>query len=55
MGDPRSSLEERYGTHEGYVKRVTEVVRNLVQAGLLLREEAGRFVDEAARKDPFTP
>jgi hypothetical protein len=52
-GDPRPSLEERYGSHAAYVQRVSEVVRELLQARLLLPEDATRFVDAAARQDPF--
>jgi alpha/beta hydrolase family protein len=54
-GDPRPSLEERYGTHEAYVKRVSEAVRDLLSARLLLPDDAARYVDEAARKDPLKP
>jgi hypothetical protein len=35
------------------VQRVSEVVRELLQARLLLPEDATRFVDAAARQDPF--
>jgi hypothetical protein len=52
-GDPRPSLEERYGNHEAYVQRVKEVVRELQEARLLLPEDAARFVDEAARCQLF--
>jgi hypothetical protein len=52
-GDPRPSREERYGSHAAYVQRVSEVVRALLQARLLLPEDAPRFVDAAARQDPF--
>jgi hypothetical protein len=51
--DPRPSLEERYGSHAAYVQRVSEVVRELLQARLLLPEDATRFIDAAARQDPF--
>ncbi|MBI3325332.1 MAG: hypothetical protein HYZ81_01320 [Nitrospinae bacterium] len=54
-GDPRPSLEERYGSCEQYAKRVGEVVRDLVRARLLLPEDAVQFVDEAARTDLFRP
>src|SRR5262249_49849987 len=50
-GDPRLSLEERYGSHAAYVQRVSEVVRELLQARLLLPEDAARFVDAAARQE----
>jgi hypothetical protein len=46
-GDPRPSLEERYGNHGAYVQRVKEVVRELLEARLLLPEDAARLVDEA--------
>jgi hypothetical protein len=52
-GDPRPSLEERYGSHTAYVQRVNEVVCELLQARLLLPEDATRFVDAAARQAPF--
>jgi Alpha/beta hydrolase domain len=53
--DPRPSLEERYGNQEGYVQRIKEVVRELLEARLLLPEDAARFVDEAAGHNPFAP
>jgi Alpha/beta hydrolase domain len=52
-GDPRLSLEERYGSHEAYVQKVQESVRELQEARLLLPEDATRFVDEAAGRDLF--
>jgi Alpha/beta hydrolase domain len=52
-GDPRPSLEERYGNHETYVRRVKEVVRELQDAWLLLPDDAARFVDEASRRNLF--
>jgi Alpha/beta hydrolase domain len=55
QGDPRLSLEERYGTHEAYVQRVKEVVRELQEARLLLPEDAARFVAEAAARNLFEP
>ncbi|MDZ7378371.1 MAG: alpha/beta hydrolase domain-containing protein, partial [candidate division KSB1 bacterium] len=54
-GDPRPSLAERYGSHAAYVQRVSEVVRELLQARLLLPEDAARYVDAAARQNPFQP
>jgi hypothetical protein len=39
-GDPRLSLEERYGTHAGYVAAVTAAANNAFERGYLL--EAGR-------------
>jgi alpha/beta hydrolase family protein len=52
-GDPRLSLEERYGNQEAYEQRVKEVVRELQTSGLLLPEDAARFVDEATRCQVF--
>ena len=49
-GDPRPSLEERYGSHSNYVKKVEASARALVRDRLLLAEDAERFVS-AARED----
>lgn len=46
-GDPRPSLEERYGTHEGYVARVKEAAARLVTMRFLLPGDAERIVREA--------
>ncbi len=46
-GDPRLSMEERYGTHDGYVTQVRAAVKRLVEMRLLLEEDAERFVREA--------
>jgi len=46
-GDPRPSLEERYGTHEGYIARVKEASRRLVEQRFLLEDDAARLVREA--------
>jgi hypothetical protein len=46
-GDPRKSLEERYGNHEGYVKAVAEAARKLQQRRLLLEEDVQRYIDAA--------
>lgn len=48
-GDPRPSLEERYGTHEGFVMRVREAAATLVSEGFLLRDDAASIVAEAER------
>ena len=52
-GDPRLSLQERYGSHEAYVQKVKEAVHELEAARLLLPEDAARFVDEAAGRHLF--
>jgi hypothetical protein len=51
--DPRRSLEERYGDHEGYVQAVRRVVEQLMADGLLLAEDGARYVEAAQRKNPF--
>lgn len=50
-GDPRPSLEERYGSHAAYVRGVRETARRLVRARLLLADDARRIVDAAERSD----
>ena len=39
-GDPRLSIEERYQTHDGYVKEVVKATRLLVKNRFLLEEDA---------------
>lgn len=46
-GDPRPSLEERYGDHAGYVRRVVEAANRLVTERLLLREDAEQIIARA--------
>lgn len=46
-GDPRLSLEERYGSHEGYVAAVRKAADRALAAGFLLRDDADRLVREA--------
>ena len=43
-GDPRLSLEERYGTHEAYVLAVATAAQELVAERFLLPEDAERLV-----------
>ena len=50
-GDPRPSLEERYGNHDGYVSAVRAAADELVRARLLLPEDAERYVREAETSD----
>jgi hypothetical protein len=54
-GDARASLEELYGNRESYLQRVKEVVSDLLEARLLLPEDAARFMDEAACRNLFQP
>jgi hypothetical protein len=46
-GDPRLSLEERYGTHEKYVERVRMAAKKLVDERFLLQEDADRIIRQA--------
>ncbi len=46
-GDPRPSLEERYGTHEAYVARVRAAAERLVRGRYLLRDDADRLIAQA--------
>lgn len=50
-GDPRLSLEERYGTHEGYVDAVRTAAEKGVAERFLLRADADRLEAEAAASD----
>lgn len=47
-GDPRKSLEERYGDHDGYVKAVAKAAKHLEKHRFLLPEDVQRYVDAAA-------
>ncbi|HEX7890975.1 MAG TPA: alpha/beta hydrolase domain-containing protein [Ramlibacter sp.] len=46
-GDPRRSLEERYGSHAGYVDAVRKGVARAQGAGFLLPEDGERLIREA--------
>jgi hypothetical protein len=46
-GDPRPSLEERYGSHAGYVAKVRAAASRLVDERFLLQDDADRLVREA--------
>jgi hypothetical protein len=46
-GDPRLSLEERYGSHEAYVARVKAAAEKLVRERFLLADDAARIVKQA--------
>jgi hypothetical protein len=43
-GDPRESLEERYGNHQGYVNAVKAAAAELMAEGFLLEEDVARFI-----------
>jgi hypothetical protein len=48
-GDPRLSLEERYGTHDKFVEKVRAAAARLVDARLMLADDAARLVNQAER------
>ena len=50
-GDPRGSLEERYGTHAGYVQAVADAARQLMSERLLLERDVQRYIEEAENSD----
>lgn len=50
-GDPRLSIQERYLSHDDYVKRVTESALNLVKDRLLLWEDAEEIIKAAEDSD----
>jgi hypothetical protein len=49
--DPRKSLQERYGDHEGFVRAVDRAARALVSERFLLQEDADRFIAAAKASD----
>lgn len=56
--DPRPSLEERYGSHADYVRRLEEAAQALVAERLLLQGDAERLVERAKSAEiakRFTP
>ena len=59
VGDPRLSLEERYGTHAGYVAAVTAAANNAFNRGYLLAADRDALIAQAAASDvlcyPFVP
>ncbi|MGE0314009.1 MAG: alpha/beta hydrolase domain-containing protein [Lautropia sp.] len=46
-GDPRPSLEERYGSHEGYVQAVRKAAERAVREGFLLVDDAASLIAAA--------
>jgi hypothetical protein len=47
-GDPRPSLQERYGSQAGYLDRVGAAAEALVAEGFLQADDAQRLLTEAA-------
>jgi hypothetical protein len=50
-GDPRTSLEERYGDHVGFVQCVRRVVAEQVEQGWLLPEDAAHLIEQAEKSN----
>jgi hypothetical protein len=54
-GDPRPSLEERYGTHDAYVARIRTAADKLVSDRLLLPADRDRIVKQAEASEILKP
>jgi hypothetical protein len=52
-GDPRPSLEERYGSRDAYVAKMKAAADALVTARLLLPADAATYVEAARKCDRF--
>jgi hypothetical protein len=50
-GDPRPSIEERYGDHAGFVQRVRQAAAELHAEGFLLDADAAAVVAAADASD----
>lgn len=50
-GDPRPSLQERYGDHDGFVAKIRSVVEQQRAAGWLRADDAAKIVDQARQSD----
>lgn len=54
-GDPRSSIQERYGSRDGYLSEVRKAAAAMMAEGHLLEEDlAGAVAQAADRYDAFT-
>jgi hypothetical protein len=53
-GDPRLSLEERYGSHDGYVAKVTTAAMNAYLQGYLLKTDMGTILTQARMSNVCT-
>ena len=54
-GDPRLSLEERYGNHQNYVDLVGAAAKKIVAQGFLLQADADALVAAAAASNVLNP
>ena len=53
--DPRLSLEERYGTHAGYVEQIRQSVQRQMDARLMLPDDAELLIRKAQERDTGLP
>lgn len=54
-GDPRPSLEERYGDHAGFVAQVRKAVDGVLAEGWLLPDDAAQILRDAEASDVLQP
>jgi hypothetical protein len=54
-GDPRRSVEKRYGSKAGYMARVREAVDDQVEEGLLLPEDAATIITQEMARNIGLP
>ena len=54
-GDPRLSLQERYGDHAGYVFAVKAAAANAMARGFLLQEDADSLIAQAEASNVLNP
>jgi hypothetical protein len=53
-GDPRPSLEERYGSHQGYVTAVSTAAMKAYFQGYLLKADVGNLISQATASNVCT-
>lgn len=53
--DPRPSIEERYASHEAYIALVDDVCKKRMAEGLMLQDDAERFMKAARERNPLDP
>ena len=54
-GDPRLSLQERYGSHDGYVAAVRKAAAHAVERGFLLQVDADALIVQAQASNVLLP
>jgi len=54
-GDPRRSVEERYGSKAGYMVRVRDAVEDQVDEGVLLPDDAATIISQEMARDIGLP